>query len=755
MPAAATTNGKRLGNRRDQITAAAIRLDDLGVGAELLRQLGKQEKWQALSLGFYDTIGEVHYGVTMSADALAKGRLYVAARPEPDAERVPADDPDSGVPLQVAELAAEKLRELRAPVGGQAQIIRAAAMNTQLTGEWYLLFHDDPGGPMHGWHVRSVEDVKVSADKIEVDGLGEFRSDDVSRVWNPHPRKFSAADCGMRGVLSQCETVLLCDRQFRAGLRSRLFAGLLLLSNDFRVGTGSPDESTANAGDGEATDDPILQDILMALSTGIQDEGSASAVVPNTLYGSTEAVQNGARLLSFAQQVDAQVMALREQSLRRVAQGLDMPPEIVLGVGDVSHWAQWFIGESFVQHVEPKATFLEDAFTQVFLRPELEREGIDPEILDRLEVAIDLSPLMRRPNGDEDAKHAYSVGELNGEGLRRALAISEEFAPTPEDDVRWLILNKAQFGQSLTTELLRREITPDLPDVAPDGAPPAGAPAGPGTEDEPNSPPVAAAAGSTLLAIDAALTERLFAAALAAFRRALEKAGNRAKSKVTASYKASVRGVKPEQVISTLGPTLMAAAGITEDELLDGALAQLRNDFDRWVSAAQAAALAAAIAMAPEGADGDTVDEFEARQADDREAAWVWFSAAAAALLRQRMADGADLAEWEVRALVRQSLARAGGATELSPASAGGATDVPETAGLGLATGVAMIGLLTTLGVALTSWEWVHGEPDHPFPEHVDLNGRVEQSPDDFDGNHPGDHEGCTCALEPKLEVPT
>lgn len=759
----AVVNGTRRRSGRRAIKAAAIRLDDFAAGhGELHRQLARTEQWQRLSLGFYDTIGEVHYGVTSSADALAKGRLFVGVRTDPEAPLMPVDDPDVlanpdfSITQQIADIAMAKLRDLKAPVGGQAQIVRMAAMNRDLCGEWFLLHYNGPEERLWGWHVRSVDDIKVESDRVTSVGLGEFPLEQVSRVWNPHPRRFEAADCGMRGVLGQCETVLLIDRQFRAALRSRLFAGLLLLSNEFRQGT--PDETTETAGDGEATDDPVINDILEALSTGIQDEGSASAVVPNTLYGTTDAVKDGARLLSFAQQIDPQVLALRDSSLRRVAQGLDQPAESIMGIGDVNHWNAWFVGESFAEHIMPRATFLVDALTTVYLRPECEGE-IDPDVLATLEVGIDLSALMRRQNGDQDARDAYDRGEINGEGLRRALAISEQFAPTEDDTVRWLILNKATLGPNLLAELLRRVIAPDLPTTVDTGI--GGVPSVPPTAVEPNSPPVGAAAGvpiaasaSALVDIDRSVTERLYAALLTTFRRALERAGNRARSRVAASFRPRSADVPAEQVVCHVGPAVLAAAGVTDEELLVGAMDQLRPDFDRWVRDAQAAALAAALALAAEMSDEDpdpgAVEDFTARQAADREAAWEWLAAAASAVLLAHLNDGKPLSDWEARALARQALARAGGTDTLaSTASGQSAETVPQGGGLGLATGAAIIGLLSTLGAKPSGWEWVHGEPDHPYPDHVDLNGRVEQSEDGFDGWWPGDHDGCTCETVP------
>lgn len=751
--------------RNLSLVGAAARLDRVASTPEWERQLRRHEKWQASAWAYYDHVGEVHYAVGQISDALARANLFVGARPEPNAPLVPADDEDSGIPADVAALAMASLEKLKSPVGGQAQIIRQATAATLVTGEWYLVEAETAEAGV-AWYVRTTEDVKVENGRVKVDPFGVLDPQQVSRVWVPHPRRFEAADSGMRAVLDQCETVLLIDRQFRASLRSRLFAGLLLLPNTLRQGASDP--ASEEAGDGEGTDDPVVEDMVEALSTAIQNEGSAAAVVPNTLWGEGDQLQH-ARLLDLGKQVDPELVKLRESCLRRVAQGLDIPPEIVLGVADLNHWSTWWVGESFTQHVEPKAAFLADAFTSVFLRPDLEAAGL-AEWSERLEVGFDLSPLQKRPNADEDAKYAYDKGELSGEGLRRILRIPESDAPDDDERLVNAALKRGQITPDLTSSILEAELEtewepPENPGgkgttPTPVNAPPAEEPPpeeeGPPAEGAPEAQAASAAEnpGSGLAAIDIRLSERLFASSLAAFRRSLEKAGNRAKAKVAAGHRPALSGVAPQHIVRQLGPTLLAAAGLTEDELLTGALDNLRTDFDRWTDEAQAAALATAVAAAGREPSANVLAELRGRQNEDRADAWEWFSLAALALLTTRMTEGADLAEWEVRELVRQSLARAGGADELAPL--GGFLQVlPPGTGAGVATGPLIIALLAGLGVEVSQWRWHHGETEHPFPPHATLDGDLQTKPEDFSPYHPLDHKGCTCWLEPVLNVLT
>lgn len=704
------------GARPHALTAAAVSLADV-TSTELYRQLRRHEAWQIDACGYLSEVGEIHYVVNRAASALSEAILYCATTSE-EGQLVPVDAPESLVSPQVAQVAIDELAKLRAPVGGQAQIIHSAYVNAEIPGEFFLVETvDDQGEPV--WWVRSVIEVKIQDRVAVVAGVGEVPLDQISRVWRPHPMRFEAADSGMRPVLGACELVLLIDRHFRASLRSRLFAGLLLLPNSFR--DGPRDQSQK----GDPQGDAVVQDILDALSAGIQEEGSASAVVPNTIYGATEEIA-AVRRVEFAQQVDPEVLKLRDSSIQRIVQGLEYPPEVVTGTADVSHWGAWFIGDSFVDHVRPKGDFLADAFTTVFLRPGLIAAGVDPVVASEVVLAFDYTPLMRRPNVVETATLAHDRFVISDESLRRDLGYDDDDAP---DDAEVA----ARVARQKRPESGVSQQGPPSDDAM--------------TAAAESFVPKELGLGAKLVELDVALTERLFAATLAVLRRALERAGNRAKSRVASAHRDGLRGVAAADVCAHLGPALLAAANVTEDELLDDALDRLERDFGRWTE--ETAAAAFALAMAGVEVDEAVAAEVVARQTAGVSRGWEWLAAALRGVLSRRLGEGGDVPEAEVRALVRQALAAAGGVTELAAA---GGVSVPATAATGVATGPYIIDALTETGAEVAGWVWVHDDPAHPFPPHVALDGAEAATPEEFgitfDG-WPGDHAGCLCVISP------
>lgn len=712
------------------LTAAAVNLADGAVSKELLRQLKRHEAWQVDASGYFSEIGEIHYVVNRAASALSEAKLYCAAESEMGA-LVPVDAPESGIPENVAAAATDELSKLRLPVGGQPQLIHQAYVNAEVPGEFYLVETEDDFGEPCYW-VRSILETKVKepGEPVEIKGVGSVPFDSVSRVWRPHPMRFEAADSGMRPVLGACELVVLIDRHFRAAMRSRLFAGLLLLPNSFREGT------TTTAEKGEPKSDPAVQALLDALSEGIQEEGTASAVVPNFLYGATDDIA-AVRLQDLGQRVDQDTLELRESSIKRIVQGLEYPPEVVTGTGDVSHWGAWFIGDSFIDHLRPKGDFLADAFTTVFLRPGLEARGIDPEMAARIQVTFDYTPLQRKPNIVETATMAHDRYVISDESLRRDLGYDEDDAPTPEE---------------ITARVERRK------QIRSSGEP--GVSTGPPRES--GEAPVTASAlpqttGGKLARIDFDLTERVLGAAVAAMRRAAERAGNRARSRVASAHREAVRHVPSVDVCAQLGPTLLTAAGITEDELLADRFDGLEKDFRRWADTAADEALLIALA------DGELSDEelraWQQRRDANVDRAWEWLAGALTVMLADRIAEGGDPVDSEVRALVRQALAAAGGVTEFDVADEAGRAvrRIPVTAVTGIGTGPLTLDMLTYGGQEVAGWRWVHDSPQHPFPPHVALDGAEAATLEEFGigfGGWPGDHAGCLCTIEPLVRRP-
>jgi hypothetical protein len=289
--------------------------------------------------------------------------------------------------------------------------------------------------------------------------------------------------------------------------------------------------------------------------------------------------------------------------------------------------------------------------------------------------------------------------------------------------------------------------------------------------------------GARLLAIDQDVRTRLQVAADDHLTRALETAGNRLRSRTKGSTRELARGVsRPNQVAATLGRALVAQAGITDDELLDGAFDALEQQFRTWGSGAQRDALELVNSLVG-GFSTSERDALQLRQAADLDEAWGWMHEALQSLARARLydptgaGDAADALGEQVAAgrvppgLVRQAVAEAGGAAGITTVEGNGAYITLQNGGSrpagGIGTGELLVEAMRDHDVQLEAYRWVYGPArrQRPFEPHQSLDGAVFRNFDDpvlsndsgwpeFAYYLPGDHSGCMCDVEPVIVTP-
>src|SRR5690606_4767313 len=161
----------------------------------------------------------------------------------------------------------------------------------------------------------------------------------------------------------------------------------------------------------------------------IGDRSSAAAVVPIMPVVPDESIEKF-RFMSFSTPLDAEARELRDEAIRRLALGLDCPPELLLGVGSMNHWGAWLVKEDVVTtHIEPPLALICDALTTQFLWPVLAQQGM-PESEGRKHVIwYDVSHLVSRPNWTQDARVLYAAGAINSSALWDAAGFDESDAP--------------------------------------------------------------------------------------------------------------------------------------------------------------------------------------------------------------------------------------------------------------------------------------------------------------------------------------
>lgn len=396
--------------------------------AVVRRGLKAGSEWQQQAWYYFDTIGELRFGVNWVANALSRVTLGVVR------------DIEDGEQETVTEgLAADALDSLCGGEDGQSQMLSAFGLHLSVPGEAYLIGEpppDDETGEDR-WLVAAKDEITERGKRWWIDrgdGKREIADDSlIIRIWRPHPRQWVQADSSVRAVLPVLREIEQLTKHVAASVDSRLAgAGIFMVPSEMTF-TSPSGEGTEEGVDG----DPFMAQLTEAMVTPIEDRGSASAVVP-VVVKAPGALIGEAKHITFSTPLDENALTLRVEALRRLALGLDIPPEVVLGQGDSNHWSAWQIEESALKvHIEPLLELICTALTEEFLRPALTAQG--EEDVDRLHVVADTSALRLRPDHSSQAMELYDRLELSGDGLRRETGFEDEDAPDEEEIVGILL----------------------------------------------------------------------------------------------------------------------------------------------------------------------------------------------------------------------------------------------------------------------------------------------------------------------------
>lgn len=380
---------------------------------------------QARAWTFYRT-PEVRSFANWVSNAMSGVRLYAGRRTDCGViEPAPADHP-----------AARIVSEIAGGQDGQAQLLREYGRHLAVAGEGWTVIQPSGADAPPTWHVISVMEIAKRGTALEATIGGQQvpipAADDnqtgpdtapvAIRVWDPSPEKHIEADSPVLAALDQLEELRLLSSVVRAITLSRLTGrGVLVVPK----GTQFP---TAGA---QGEEDDLIDVFMQVAETAIRDPESAAATVPIILEVPAEMVGNIQRL-TFESDFDELAIKLREENIRRFATAADIPAEFLLGLGSVNHWGAWTLTQEAIQlGIEPRAGVVAHAYTEHWLRPLLEAEGV-PDSADWL-IGVDTSPLRVRANRSETALQVFDRQAIGARALRRETGFDESDAPDAEE----------------------------------------------------------------------------------------------------------------------------------------------------------------------------------------------------------------------------------------------------------------------------------------------------------------------------------
>jgi hypothetical protein len=411
---------------RSSLTAAvsAVSLD----GAAWKTYRFGDRAWQADAWRLYDITGPLRFVANWIGSNIANCRLYVAeVGPDGDARTEVLDDDD------IASLAA-------GPLGtgpAKAEALRLLGIDLFIPGEAYIVA--EAGGGTDGedlWWVVTGGEIRRTGDRIEVQrasnlggGTLQYRDgvDLLIRCWTPHPRKTTEPDSPTRSAIPDLREIEALRKREFAELDSRLAgAGLLAIPDGLDLPRG-PDDPPGVSG---------FQVMLQrAMAASLRDRSDASAMVPIIISGQGELLKE-IRHITMWSELSDQILALRKDAVESLARSLDIPPEVLLGVGSTNHWNAWSISEDAINtQIKPLLMRIASALTLGYLSPALEALGLDPH---GYAYAFDVSSLTVPANRAADALTAHDRMLLSDDSTRAAGAWGPDDAPTDRERERRL-----------------------------------------------------------------------------------------------------------------------------------------------------------------------------------------------------------------------------------------------------------------------------------------------------------------------------
>lgn len=528
MPRSRIRAGKLAAQTMSNSLIASARNLTMRTGNDYKPRKIKPGEWESIAWHLYRNIEVYHYAVQWVGNTLSRATIFAAENGK----------------ITTNAVALDAMNKFFGGPDQHGEFLRQSAIHMTVAGEGYII--QETHNSEDWWTVAAATKVKNRPDG-GIRYCGEDIDDSASlvmRFWRPDPEDPQVSDSPTRPLIPILAQLERLTKYVDAQLDSRLTGnGLMLFPNDMTF----PDPTTSTDGTAQQGGvDAFMAEWAKTMGAALENPGSSAARLPTGMSGPADSLEK-MRHLTLWTELDEHAPALRVEAVTRIALGLDIPADALLGGaggGDMNHWSAWQIDDSLIKsHAEPLLALITEALTTDYLRVILEEDGMAYEDTLAFTVEADTIEMRLRPNRSKEAFELWDRGEIGGTALRREAGFAETDAMENDEKKEWLLLKVAQgspdprfvafaakqLGIEIPDELVLYDEVRQTDSVKED---PAGNPTDtpPTRGDRPlprslkdhptQDPPVRPSAVADML---------LFAAEPALFR-ALERAGNRLKS---------------------------------------------------------------------------------------------------------------------------------------------------------------------------------------------------------------------------------
>lgn len=419
------------------LVASAARIRG-GASLGVERRNSSADAWHLEAWDHYRNIGEFRYACDWVGGMLSKALIHGTVETAEGVQKIT----DGTIP--------EYLMSLFGNADGRAEMFRLVGIHMSVTGECWIVGYPDPdefGDGGDKWEVAaSTKCIRpvTKADPWKVNDvlLDQVNPDDVIaiRIWRPDPLDPQFSISPTRSILHILRELRKLGQYVGAQIDSRLAgAGILLMPDTMQLppapipeGQDAPVRMANNA-------EELMSILMEAMSASIKNRDDASSMVPIVVTASAEAIA-AVKHMTFWSELDQNAIELRKEAIGRLALGMDVPPEVLKGSSDSNHWSAWQADESAIKaHAEPLLKIITTAIGSHYLRPLLKSDpAFEGHRLSAYSVGSDTSEMRMRPNRSKEALELYNLGEISGETLRRENGFDQTDAMDTEELALWL-----------------------------------------------------------------------------------------------------------------------------------------------------------------------------------------------------------------------------------------------------------------------------------------------------------------------------
>ena len=450
----------------------------------------KASRWQTDAWDYSEVIGEVHFASAMVGNILSRVRLFPGWITDEDLAPADIQDVDEVSDSLKAD-ARRLLRHLGNSSGGISGLLRDAGMNLFVTGECYLVNTPKKGTfGQKQWEIRSVDELIIEGARdvylknsrtTRKEGYQKLDVNSIGRIWSSYPRYSDEADSSLRPLTELMNELLMTNKAVRVMLKSAMNGGILYLPDELSKAGETYDEPDDDD-DLSISDEPVYDDdddiaesLMQAMTAPIADENAASSIVPMVLRGPADSADK-IKYITLTRDLPVKLQERADKVLARIISGLDVPSDIVTGVGGLKYSNASVIEDSFYKsHLEPLALLIVDSLTSIYLRPHLRAMGYSDDEVSMVTLWFDPSAIASKPSLAEAANEGYDRHLISSQSWRRTMGFSHSDRPSETELAQRLALERGLLSEQVTEAVLRRLLPGVMEELRQNSMTPAGA----------------------------------------------------------------------------------------------------------------------------------------------------------------------------------------------------------------------------------------------------------------------------------------